>query len=330
VQGTTFSYDPFLPDGTINGEAGEPMFEIAWNKPVDYDLNTGLQTPYQKVDRANAVVSATDQSGQGDPNKKTTADPNKPTQSNIFRAINITSVFSKGKFTQDLQGVLVTFPVNQLKPNRVVETKTNNGTIITGPPGTPSANTAFSVTRKPIGRVADPNAKPGDVNTGLNSRRTKLEPVTGSRNVVDQQNRGVPLPIPPAAAPTSNGQAVGNASPGSSTTPATFNPSVFAQKDPAGYKAYTKFKTQTQDAIFITKEDQLIAQARRNNPGGRVEQAERNNIATAAQVYSQQQADILAQKQFGPAITAAGAGTPTTVTSDPAVNTTPQIFNKEF
>lgn len=327
VAGTTFSYDPFLPDGTINGEAGEPMFEIGWNKPADYDLNTGIQTPYQKVDRANAVVSAANQS---DPTNKTAPDPNKPTQSNIFRAINISSMFSKGKFTQDLQGVLVTFPVNQIKPDRVVETRTNNGTIITGPPGTPSANTAFSVTRKPKGRVADPNAVPGDINTGLNSRRTKLEPVTGSRNVVDQQNHGVPLPIPPAAAPTSNGQAVGNANAGTSTTPATFNPGVFAQKDPAGYQAYNTYKNQSQQAIYATKEEQLIAQARRNNPGGRVEQAERNNIATAAQVYSQQQADILAQKKFGPAIIAAGAGTPTTVTNDPAVNTTPQIFNKEF
>jgi hypothetical protein len=32
---------PFLPDGTINYDAREVLFEVAWNTPADYDLGTG-------------------------------------------------------------------------------------------------------------------------------------------------------------------------------------------------------------------------------------------------------------------------------------------------
>jgi len=32
----------FLPDGTINYERQEALFEVGFNKPEDYDLDTGL------------------------------------------------------------------------------------------------------------------------------------------------------------------------------------------------------------------------------------------------------------------------------------------------
>ena len=38
----------FLPDGTINYERQEALFEVGFNKPADYDLETGLM-PIQRA-----------------------------------------------------------------------------------------------------------------------------------------------------------------------------------------------------------------------------------------------------------------------------------------
>ena len=35
-------FDPFLPDGTINFDSREALFEVSFNRPADYDLQTGL------------------------------------------------------------------------------------------------------------------------------------------------------------------------------------------------------------------------------------------------------------------------------------------------
>lgn len=83
-----FSYGPWLPDGTINYERGQVMFEIAWQRPEDYDINTGLANPYS---RAGA------QAGQ-------------PTQSRVYCATKCTSEFKQGKFEQTLEGLLYKYP----------------------------------------------------------------------------------------------------------------------------------------------------------------------------------------------------------------------------
>jgi len=38
----TFTYGPFLPDGSINYESREILFEVQFSQPVDYNLSTGL------------------------------------------------------------------------------------------------------------------------------------------------------------------------------------------------------------------------------------------------------------------------------------------------
>jgi hypothetical protein len=39
---TNPDYVNFLPDGTINHESQEVLFELAWNQPADYNLDTGI------------------------------------------------------------------------------------------------------------------------------------------------------------------------------------------------------------------------------------------------------------------------------------------------
>jgi hypothetical protein len=46
VTSADLSPQPFLPDGTINFDNSQVLFEIAWQRPEDYDLSTGLANPY--------------------------------------------------------------------------------------------------------------------------------------------------------------------------------------------------------------------------------------------------------------------------------------------
>jgi len=103
VQGPNFYYKPFLPDGTINYEGQEILFELAWNKPADYDLNSGIADPTTKNFKKSATAAG------------------EARQSYVYKAIECTSSFSRGKFEQELNGVLMVYPLPQkskLETNR--------------------------------------------------------------------------------------------------------------------------------------------------------------------------------------------------------------------
>lgn len=76
---------PFMSDGTINFDGGQPMFEIAWQKPQDYDIATGLADPYKTQNR-------------------------NPVQSFVYNAYTVTSEFRGGRFEQVITGSLYPFP----------------------------------------------------------------------------------------------------------------------------------------------------------------------------------------------------------------------------
>ena len=83
VTARTFSFKPFNPDGAINYDSQAVMFNVAFNTPTDYDLSTGI------VD-----VTTGNRSGQ-------------PRELYTFTAIQCKSIFSKGKFEQELEGRLL-------------------------------------------------------------------------------------------------------------------------------------------------------------------------------------------------------------------------------
>ena len=87
----TFTTDAFNPDGTINFDAQDVLFEIAWQRPEDYSQDTGLADPY-----ARTQASFRDR---------------QPIQSVIYRARKCTSYFNQGRFEQDLEGTLYWFPL---------------------------------------------------------------------------------------------------------------------------------------------------------------------------------------------------------------------------
>ena len=95
VNTADFDYRGFLPDGTINFDSQQVMFEIAWQRPEDYDINTGLADPY-----SGAYA--------GNPNLARQA-----IQSYVYQATSCVSEFRQGKFEQTINGSLYMFPIPQ-------------------------------------------------------------------------------------------------------------------------------------------------------------------------------------------------------------------------
>lgn len=88
VNAENFNYSAFNPDGTINFDSQQVMFEIAWQRPEDYDLGTGLADPYAR-----------------------SGGKREPIQSNIYLCTKVTSEFRQGRFEQILEGNLYMFPI---------------------------------------------------------------------------------------------------------------------------------------------------------------------------------------------------------------------------
>lgn len=87
------SYAPFAPDGTINFDVQDVLFEIVWQKPEDYNLQTGLADPYART-----------QNIFGD---------RQPIQSIVYRVKEVVSNFAQGKFDQDIDATIYTLPIPQ-------------------------------------------------------------------------------------------------------------------------------------------------------------------------------------------------------------------------
>jgi len=81
VNAKTFDYKPFNPDGTINYDSQEVTFTVSFNRPTDYDFNTG-------------IMNVNAQSGS-------------PKETFAYIATNCKNMFSKGQFTQELHGKLL-------------------------------------------------------------------------------------------------------------------------------------------------------------------------------------------------------------------------------
>lgn len=94
IQPGQFSTSPFFSDGTINTTSSAPFFEFAWNKPTDYDPNTGLMDPGQNnfgADRGNGIAGIA-QVAQS------------------YQCTSVKNIFRGGKFTQELTGKWLVIP----------------------------------------------------------------------------------------------------------------------------------------------------------------------------------------------------------------------------
>jgi hypothetical protein len=97
-----FSYSPFFPDGTINFDANQVLYEISWQRPQDYNIATGLADPYK---------------GAG-------LEARLPLQSTVYQANRVVSEFRQGRFEQTIEGTMYYFPIPS-KTNTVAATAEN-------------------------------------------------------------------------------------------------------------------------------------------------------------------------------------------------------------
>jgi hypothetical protein len=98
---------PFEPDGSINANSGETLYEIRFNRVVDYDMATGL-TP---VFKDNLDIS------------QITGEKNLAQESIVFTCLEVTNYFKEGKFTQKLEGTVRTFDAAKNSPKEIAKEK---------------------------------------------------------------------------------------------------------------------------------------------------------------------------------------------------------------
>lgn len=119
VYNKSLSLTPFAPDGSVNYDSSEVLFELRFNPAQDYDLETGLTNVYEN----NRDLHMTTQDG-------VVTQVNVAQESLIWAATTVTSTFSEGKFTQRLQGVYREFngatnaPINPLDQTVLSEEST--------------------------------------------------------------------------------------------------------------------------------------------------------------------------------------------------------------
>lgn len=206
IQGLKFNYGPFLPDGTINFEGQEVLFKVSFNRPTDYDLNTGLQDPGASNYRSNRSSGVA-----GDAR-----------QQFLYKATEIHSTFSRGRFEQELNGVLMMLPLPTTAAKQQIQDQQQRNT---------TASQQQAVTRQPVNATyqegsrgtldvdlvggAEPNYEPASLAKVLDSN-SKAPPTVVSGSQWDAEGFGSELNgTTEASPPTSYGQTVGPASAGS-------------------------------------------------------------------------------------------------------------------
>ena len=177
-------YGPFLPDGTINLAGQEPLFEILWNKPRDYDLSEGLMDPGTLNFGADRLAGVA-----GD-----------AVQSYVYRMDTCVSTFSRGQFTQELAGSQIFFDLPQAQKQQAEQAQRAKD----------AANNTPNASRKPgFTFLPEELATPGPRGLAqvLDSQRPTRGLATDSLRTSDY----FPEPESPAQAPTSGTQTVGTA-----------------------------------------------------------------------------------------------------------------------
>jgi uncharacterized coiled-coil protein SlyX len=175
VNPNLFNFGGFLPDGTINMDSQQVLFEIAWQRPQDYDLGTGLADPYANINGAR-----------------------EPIQSNIYIAKKCISEFRQGKFEQTIEGSLYTWPIpsGQNTPaTKPVSVSVNSSGVSDRAAGTEVTRTAELAIPGAGATAAPPTTDAVNLQTTNTTDANNLLPDTVQR----QEN----------SAPISNGEVVG-------------------------------------------------------------------------------------------------------------------------
>lgn len=186
VDSKNFDFKGFLPDGTINFDSQQILFEVLFNTPIDYNLNTGLMDPNSATSTNNKSSTITNQPGA---NRK----------SFIFLATECISEFVKGKFTQTLKGSKINYFGDQAqkvgalaRPGATQTATTDNTTARTTNASTgPNGQNSIPTTQPPFALNDDEGNPMPPVGNTVNINTDSPAPIT-------------PQPASLPAPPTSN------------------------------------------------------------------------------------------------------------------------------
>jgi hypothetical protein len=206
VNTAEFGYSAFLPDGTINFDASQVMFEVAWQRPEDYNLSTGLADPYARPGNQ----------------------ARQPQQSNVYRTYKVVSEFKGGKFEQIIEGSLYYFPIPSGKNTAAAaanpvatqaSVRTVDNAIAAGRTNTAPA-TDNTAANSASGFTAD-QLRAKSTAARLSGTKPAPSPASAVTNATSASGSSLPAAdisnLPPARAVTSNGQTVGTAAGGLSS-----------------------------------------------------------------------------------------------------------------
>lgn len=199
IQDLNTNYSAFLADGTINPTGREILFEVVFNEPIDYDLNTGLMDGGQFNFGTNQAFRAAGLPG--------TSPAGLPRLRYIYHARTCTSTFRQGRFTQELNGLIKTFPLEDpIAENRArqqEQAQTQKAAIAA------QSNTRTSINQGQASTVAQASqaARVFAATTPLTSDSQRLQGYSPTLSAAAPDI----LPLQPATAPTSSTQLVGPA-----------------------------------------------------------------------------------------------------------------------
>jgi hypothetical protein len=193
TQGINFK--PFNPDGTINFDAGQVMFDVSWNRPTDYNFAKGI---------AEVTGKNVQSGGQSLPQENQT-----------YQALRCRSIFRGGRFEQELSGALA---VGFAAPSQSAP----SSTTASKPPPVASAAPATAINQPNSLKTAQDlkNAVVGDAKAVVNYLRDPLQNIAA-----DGRSSSDKAPNAPNSTPASDSQNP-PALPAAPPAPATSNGSV--------------------------------------------------------------------------------------------------------
>jgi hypothetical protein len=170
VSARNFNFDPFNSDGTINYDSQEVVFDISWNQPADYDLDTGLMDLKRTGIKPDGTYST------------------QPQLNFTYTAIKCKNIFSKGRFEQDIEGRLL------------IEFEKNPASADAGRPSSNAPTTANGTRNNTNGSANDW--------VDVNGLQVLKSDVTADGDSNQSDSAPQLLNSPPPAAPTSDGDIV--------------------------------------------------------------------------------------------------------------------------
>jgi hypothetical protein len=173
-----FISSAFLPDGTINFESQQILFEIIINTPTDYNLSTGL------MDVNNRIT-----------NFQNNTQPRSTNESYVYIANECVSEFKQGKFTQALKGTLLPRTTRSNTASTDARSSKTNNTGVS-----PNATNTSDIRNTGIPQSqADAQDLENGANSGTGTASTQADDVNG------ENDPPTPQPAPPPEPPTSSG-----------------------------------------------------------------------------------------------------------------------------